>query len=121
MKHITIHNIFIMSFFGQYMKLIFKLKELRINPWYTGKIFVCFIVNMFKLKSNISGFHIQVSAPGKVILHGEHSVVYGKLAVAAALGLRSTTHLVEIQMENALMVDFPSINFSHKYDLQVSY
>ena len=28
---------------------------------------------------------IAVSAPGKVILHGEHAVVYGKKAIACAI------------------------------------
>ena len=32
---------------------------------------------------------ITASAPAKVILHGEHSVVYGKLALAASLDLRT--------------------------------
>jgi len=40
-----------------------------------------------------NSFKIQVSAPGKVILHGEHSVVHGYLAVAASLGLRTTCSL----------------------------
>jgi mevalonate kinase len=28
---------------------------------------------------------LHVSAPGKVILHGEHSVVYGKVTIISAL------------------------------------
>ena len=32
---------------------------------------------------------VTVTAPGKVILHGEHSVVYGKAALAVSIDLRT--------------------------------
>ncbi|XP_050502965.1 mevalonate kinase [Diabrotica virgifera virgifera] len=64
------------------------------------------------------GRKIHVSAPGKVILNGEHSVVYGKLALAASIGLRSKVEINEIDLPNTLVVQFDALKFTFQYDIQ---
>lgn len=60
---------------------------------------------------------IKVSAPGKVILHGEHSVVYGKLAIAASLDLRTSVVLQE-KHNNRLEIYFSDLKLRKKFDLK---
>lgn len=61
-----------------------------------------------------------IETPGKVILHGEHSVVYGKTAVAASIDLKT-----RLKFSNDVNVVAPSItlelaslNWRHEFYLQ---
>ncbi|CAH2005981.1 unnamed protein product [Acanthoscelides obtectus] len=64
------------------------------------------------------GVPVKVSAPGKIILHGEHSVVYGRLALAASIGLRTTVELSEIDIPNLFVVQLPSVKYVGTFDMQ---
>lgn len=58
---------------------------------------------------------IRVSAPGKVILHGEHSVVYGRRAVALSLDLRTTLTLTA--GGTRLTLDLPAVGIKESWPL----
>lgn len=64
---------------------------------------------------NVAVMSIVVSAPGKVILFGDHSVVYNRRAIAAAISLRTTLTFTQKQIAG-LHLDFPDIGL----DLSVS-
>ena len=56
-----------------------------------------------------------VSAPAKVILHGEHAVVYGRTALAAALGLRSTLKLSDTAGD-AVELELPDTGLQFRWE-----
>ncbi|TKA72432.1 hypothetical protein B0A49_06136 [Cryomyces minteri] len=60
----------------------------------------------------------MVSAPGKVIVFGEHAVVHGKAAMAAAISLRSYLLVTTLsKSQRTVTLRFPDISLSHTWNI----
>lgn len=60
----------------------------------------------------------MVSAPGKVIVFGEHAVVHGKAAIAAAISLRSYLLVTTLsKSKRTVTLTFPDIDFNHTWNI----
>ncbi|KAK4887587.1 hypothetical protein RN001_003858 [Aquatica leii] len=60
-----------------------------------------------------------VSAPGKVILYGDHSVVYDKSAIASSLGLRTRLYFTETPESKYVTIEVPSVALTYTCELEV--
>uniref|UniRef100_A0A0K0FMP8 Mevalonate kinase n=1 Tax=Strongyloides venezuelensis TaxID=75913 RepID=A0A0K0FMP8_STRVS len=63
---------------------------------------------------------IYVSAPGKIILFGEHAVVYGKTAVAGAINLRAYVKLSPTN-DNTISLSLYDLNISKTWQFENIY
>lgn len=59
----------------------------------------------------------EVSAPGKIIIHGEHSVVYNKPAVAAPIGLR-TSFVFQETTNDHINFQYERLNLASKTTIE---
>ncbi|KAL1302091.1 hypothetical protein AAFC00_002528 [Neodothiora populina] len=60
----------------------------------------------------------MVSAPGKVIVYGEHAVVYGKAAMAAAISLRSYLLVTTLSKSHrTITLNFRDISLNHTWNI----
>ncbi|KAK2766729.1 Mevalonate kinase [Arachnomyces sp. PD_36] len=61
----------------------------------------------------------MVSAPGKVIVFGEHAVVHGKAAMAAAISLRSYLLVTTLsKSHHTITLNFRDIGLDHTWDIE---
>ncbi|CAG8513129.1 2835_t:CDS:2 [Gigaspora margarita] len=61
-----------------------------------------------------------ISAPGKVILFGEHAVVHGKTAIAGSLDGLRTYALFEKRIDGYLELNLPDLGLQHAFLWQTS-
>lgn len=60
----------------------------------------------------------MVSAPGKVIVHGEHAVVHGKAALAAAISLRSYLLVTTLsKSQRTITLNFRDLGLAHTWNI----
>lgn len=68
-----------------------------------------------RIKSNYV-INFYLSSPGKLILFGEHSVVYGKTAIAASIDRRTYLKLTETKINDSFLINLRAIKFFHLFN-----
>ena len=64
------------------------------------------------------GNDIVISAPGKLIIHGEHAVVYGKRAVAASLNIRTFLRLSCNKHCDKISLNLPAVDITAEWTVE---
>lgn len=77
-----------------------------------------FLDSMENTDSSPMAPSFMVSAPGKVIVLGEHAAVYGKPVIAAAISLRSYLSVKTLsKSERTVTLNFKDIKMHHTWDI----
>ncbi|KAJ5128699.1 Mevalonate kinase [Penicillium atrosanguineum] len=75
--------------------------------------------NMARKASSPMAPAFMVSAPGKVIVFGEHAVVHGKPALAAAISLRSYLLVTTLSKSHrTITLNFRDLGLTHTWDIE---
>ncbi len=56
------------------------------------------------INNDLKMFQVSASAPGKVIISGEHAVVYGSKAIALSINLRTTCNIKLLQNNERTLI-----------------
>ena len=59
-----------------------------------------------------------ISAPGKLIVHGEHAVVYGKRALAGSLNIRTFLRLSQARCSNKVTLNLPDVDITVEWPIE---
>ena len=59
-----------------------------------------------------------ISAPGKLIIHGEHAVVYGKKALAGSLNIRTFLRLSCNKQCDKILLNLPDVDITTHWSIE---
>lgn len=90
-------------------------KLIRVTPGIAGPLAAA-TGSSASSPASASASPLLVSAPGKVILFGEHAVVHGVTALAASVGLRCYA-LVQPRADGKLHLELPDLAVSHDWNI----